>query len=197
MTLVEKLKLTIEQLKKHEITFALAGGLVASLYRAEARATGDIDFAILTSDEKIVEAILKNLNLNSSVLRKAHLEGGPMFAIKKQNTPVYILCGRGKTPEDVGVDFILSTVPWVERALQRAQANQIDFGFGQVPCLTLEDLIISKCYSVKNQPTRFMDLDDLRSIFESKNNIDWVYVEDRMKYLNLKIPDALKAFLPK
>jgi hypothetical protein len=86
-------------------------------------------------------------------------------------------------------------MPWVEIALERSQANRIDFGFGPVTCITVEDLVLSKLYSVKNQSTRFMDLDDLKSIFEVNQKLDWVYLRHQMKQLNLTVPESLKPFL--
>ena len=50
MSLLRRLQEAVRQLEKDQIPFALAGGLVASLYRKEPRATADIDFAILTVD---------------------------------------------------------------------------------------------------------------------------------------------------
>jgi len=181
-------------LEKDQIPFALAGGLVASLYRKEPRATADIDFAILTEDAKKAEACLRALGLKVQFLRKANLEGGPAFAIKRQNTPIFILCGRSSN-EEIGVDLILSNMPWVEGALERSHANPIDFGFGAIPCITIEDLVLAKLYSVRNQSTRFMDLDDLKSIFESKNDLDWSYLNYQIKILNLSIPDLIKPFV--
>lgn len=193
MNLLTRLKQAIEYLEQNQIEYALAGGLVASLYRKQPRATSDIDLAILTADVKKVEELLAALNLDVHPLRKANLEGGPAFAIKRQTTPVYMLCGRSKD-EMVGVDFILSNMPWVVQALDRARANQIDFGFGPIFCITVEDLILSKLYSVKNQSTRFMDLDDIRSIFEATDDLDWLYLNHQIKQLHLSIPDVLKPF---
>jgi hypothetical protein len=187
-------KQAIEELERNHISYALAGGLVASLYRKDPRATADIDFAILSVDVKKAEATLKALSLNVHFLRKANLEGGPAFAIKRQNTPVFILCGRSEI-EEIGVDLILANMPWVNEALERAQSNLINFGKISVPCITVEDLIISKLYSVNNQATRFMDLDDLKSIFESKSELDWGYLNHQIKKFNLVVPEVLKSFI--
>lgn len=198
MKLAERLEQSVREIERNGLKYALAGGLVASLYRKEPRATADIDLVILTGDVDQARAILKALGLKPHPLRQAELEGGPMFSIKKKNTPVFLLCGRSPDRADaIGVDLILSGMPWTQAALERAQANRVDFGFGGIPCLTLEDFVLSKLYSVRNQSTRFMDLDDLRSIFESTDEIDWVYVVDGMRRWELPIPDALKIFVPK
>ncbi len=146
-------------------------------------------------DETVAGEILKSLGLETHLVRKAQLEGGPAFAIKRENIPVYMLCGRSLGVE-IGVDLILLSVPWVNSALDRAQANAVDFGFGGVPCLTVEDLVLSKLYAVKNQPTRFMDLDDIRSILEAQSELDWIYLRDQVKHLELLIPDAIKQWFP-
>jgi len=130
-------------------------------------------------------------------LEKLNLKEDHFLQLKK-NTPVYIVCGRSEElNKKIGVDFLLSSMPWSKNALNRAQFNLIDFGCGEIPCITIEDLILSKLYSLKNQSTRFMDLDDLRSIFESKNIIDWAYVKDQVIELKLTFPKALKPFIPK
>lgn len=182
----------VQLLQKHNVQFALAGGFVASIYRSHPRATQDLDFLIYSekSSEKKAREILTELHLEHHELRKAQLEGGPMFAIKNKSTPVCILAGRKEN--SIGVDFLLPTLPWADEALERAQYNLVNFGFGNIPCVTVEDLILSKLYSFDNQKTRFMDLDDLQSIFQKKHEIDFVYLSQRLKFLNLKIPELLK-----
>lgn len=146
-------------------------------------------------DETVAGEILKSLGLETHLVRKAQLEGGPAFAIKRENIPVYMLCGRSLGVE-IGVDLILLSVPWVNSALDRAQANAVDFGFGGVPCITAEDLVLSELYALNNQPTRFMDLDDIRSILEAQSEPDWIYLRDQLKHLGLSIPDAIKPWFP-
>ncbi len=201
MEIVNRLRQVVHELEQERLEYALAGGLVASLYRKHPRATADIDLVIFTDVEAQATRLLTSLGLKASPIRQASLEGGPMFAIKRKSTPVFLVCGRAEAkPNDVGVDLILSNVPWAKSALERAQANRVDFGFGDIPCITREDLVLAKLYSIGNQSTRFMDLDDLRSIFEqaeSKPGIDLCYVRDQMKRLGLSIPDALLPFVPK
>jgi len=40
----------------------------------------------------------------------------------------------------------------------------IDFGKLKIPCLTIEDFIISKIYSTYHDSDRFNDMDDLRLV---------------------------------
>jgi hypothetical protein len=195
MNLLFRMQQSVELFQNKQIRFALAGGMVASLYRNQPRATADIDFAVWLHDDATAKDILNALGLEAHRLRKAQLEGGPAFAIKRENTPVYMLCGRSPGAE-IGVDLILLSVPWVNSALDRAQANAVDFGFGGVPCITAEDLVLSKLYALNNQPTRFMDLDDIRSILEAQSELDWIYLRDQAKHLGLSIPDAIKQWFP-
>jgi len=185
--------------KKYRI--ALAGGFVASYYRKSPRATNDLDILFFAGEDHVQEAekIISHFGLTPHLLRKADLEGGPLFAIKRRSTPVYIVAGRTKNSENfsIGLDLLLPTLPWAQSALERAVHNKIDFGFGLIPCLTVEDILISKIYALKNQPTRFMDLDDIKSIFESDHSLNLAYIANQMKTLELHFPKEVHPFLPK
>lgn len=196
MNLINFFEHVVRILEKHHVQFALAGGFVASLYRDHPRATQDLDFLIFTKDssEKKAKEIFKELGLESHEVRKAQLEGGPMFAIKNKSTPVCIMVGRKEN--SMGVDFLLPPMPWFLEALDRAQHNQIDFGFGEIPCITPEDFILSKLYSYENQKTRFMDLDDLQSVFKKNTDLDLLYLKTRMMNLGFKIPQLLNDSTP-
>ncbi|MCB0351074.1 MAG: nucleotidyl transferase AbiEii/AbiGii toxin family protein [Bdellovibrionales bacterium] len=194
MDLIETFKSVVEELEKLQIHFALAGGVLSSIYRKGARATQDIDFAVLTSKPEI-EKIIRKLNLKPHYLRMADLKGGPQFAIKNKSTPICIIAGRNN--EQVGLDFILPELPWVEEAVKRAQSNKIDFGFGKIPSLTIEDFIISKIYSFQNNSTRFLDLDDLKEVFLSDAELQVDYLLGSMNQQSLKFPDQIGEFVPK
>lgn len=187
-------------LKKEKVRYALAGGLVASIYRLEERLTKDLDFLIFsqTHTQQKAIAILRSLNLEPHLIRKANLEGGPLFAIKSKRGEPWIVAGRGENdPSKIGVDFILPAVPWFQTALERAEQNKIDFGFGKIPCLTVEDVILSKIFSLKNDPRRFNDLDDLKSIFLANRPLDLGYLAEKMRKLDLAIPELLQEIAPK
>jgi hypothetical protein len=197
MNMADFFKQVIKTLHASHVDFALAGGLVASLYRETERTTNDLDFLILGGKEsaKIATDIIKQLALEPHVIRKADLEGGPLFAIKRKSTPPYMIAGRSK--DMIGLDFILPAIPWFGDALARAKFNAIDFGFGPVPCLTKEDVVVSKLYSLRNDPTRFNDLDDLKSIFKAQSQIDIAYICGQMQKLELSVPNSLKEIAPK
>ena len=198
MNLKEFFKQVVALLKKERVRFALAGGLVSSIYRAEERLTKDLDFVILSvSDtEKTAIRIIRSLKLEPTLIRKADLEGGPLFAIKRGRSKPYIVAGRGGK-DSIGLDFILPAMPWFEPALTRAEQNNIDFGFDKVPCLTVEDLIVAKFFALKNDQTRFNDLDDLKSIFLAGHELDLPYLSGQMRKFELTVPKPLKNMAPK
>ncbi|MBI3541430.1 MAG: hypothetical protein HY073_04770 [Deltaproteobacteria bacterium] len=68
--------------------------------------------------------------------------------------------------------------------------------FGKVPSLTVEDVIISKLFSLKNDESRFNDLDDLKSIFLAKRPLDLAYLAGQMSTLNLLIPEPIQELAP-
>lgn len=198
MDLQEFFAKVVKTLKKEQVRYALAGGLVASLYRQNERLTNDLDFLLFSESHSLQKAthIIHALGLKTHVIRKADLEGGPLFAIKRKSTPPYIVAGRGEGASIIGLDFILPEMPWFASALNRAEHNTIDFGFGKLPCLTVEDLIISKLFSYKNDKSRFNDLDDLKSIFLAKHPLDLAYLSGQMSDLGLAIPEPMQDLAP-
>lgn len=200
MNLTQFFKDVVKALKDRGVDYALAGGLVASVYRKNERLTNDLDFLITSKagTEKTATSIIRQFKLVPHTVRNADLAGGPLFAIKKKNTTPYIVAGRPKKDDKaIGLDFILPSMPWFEEAIKRAQYNKIDFGFGPVPSLTKEDVIISKFYSLKNDPTRFNDLDDLKSIMQAGHEIDMPYICGQMQKLKISVPESLKNIIPK
>jgi hypothetical protein len=45
-----------------------------------------------------------------------------------------------------GVDILLPEIPWGEQAIVRTRNHEVDFGFGKVPVLTVEDVVLAKLY---------------------------------------------------
>lgn len=200
MNLTDFFKKVVKVLKARDVDYALAGGMVASVYRENERTTNDLDFLILSGKktQEVASSIIKQFELEPHIIRKADMEGGPMFAIKRKNATPYIIAGRAKKGETkIGLDFILPEMPWFEEAIERAKFNKIDFGFGPIPCLTKEDVVISKLYSLRNDKNRFNDMDDIKSIFHAGHDIDIPYVCGQMQKLQLPVPDGLKDLVPK
>lgn len=164
------------ELEEQKLSFSLSGGLVANLYRETPRMTRDIDVALLgpPAIKEAAHRILESFNLKPFDITLAELQGGPQFAIKAKSTPVQIVVGQTRDKDAFhGIDFILPTMPWVEEAVGRAQSNCLDVGIGKtVPCLTREDLIISKLHSFRDSKTRYKDLDDLKEILRLRPDLD-------------------------
>lgn len=197
MTLEELFKEAVEALRTRGVAFAVAGGLAVDLYRREPRLTMDIDLAILAEGEEVktATAIVESLGLHAGMAREADLAGGPLFAIRRRSTQPWMVVGRpADNPSGVGVDILLPSIPWVESALKRAQANEVDFGFGQVPTLTLEDAILSKLHALNR--LRAKDLDDLQSIFDAQREIDVAFLAGQMRRFAIHIPRQAEPFLP-
>lgn len=198
MNLTELFQTTIQKLNSYPVKYALAGGMVASVYRDQPRTTADLDFLLYAESDtaRVAREILHSLGLNAFEARKADLEGGPKFAIQNQFSPIYIIVGRTSEKTDPGVDFILPEIPWFQSALERAQLNPLDFGFGPIPCLTAEDIYISKVYSLRNDADRTDDLSDLKSIVQANPNLDLSYISSRMRELKLLLPRSLEKSAP-
>jgi hypothetical protein len=94
------------------------------------------------------------------------------------------------------IDILLPDLPWVRKAVERAQHNRLNLGFAAVPVITPEDLIIAKCYSLRNSPDRFQDLDDLKEILMSVEDLDRDYLEISLQALGLVVPDQVAGFVP-
>lgn len=197
--LAELFSSSCDELTKRNILFAVAGGFAAVLYRAQDRLTADIDIAITSdgNEQVVAKEIFQTLGLSDvRTSRLADLEGGPLFAIKNKSTPLAIMAGRPKENASAqGLDFILPTVPWVPSALVRAEYHKIDWGFGRIPTLTLEDVIISKLYARKAN-YRPKDEDDLISIFAMKHNLDTDYLNAMMQSLLLTVPKTIRDKAP-
>ena len=199
MTLKEFLQAVVRELEQKKIKYCLVGGLAASGYRKEERLTKDLDFIIKSDNDEILVAkeILKLFGLSSKIIRKADLDGGPLFAIKRKNTEPRIVTGRNsENNRAIGLDFLLPTFSWFNNAIERGQFNKIDFGFLKIPTITVEDLILAKLDAINTSSKREKDIDDIRSIFEAKHELDLAYLVSQMKSLKLFFPENLKDDIP-
>lgn len=197
ITLKEQLERAAARLESRGITYAIAGGIAASIY-GEVRVTKDVDF-IIGGPENLEHAghlLLEELGLRTTIARKADLEGGPLFAIRKKSTPAMVLIGRDPENNSPGVDLLLPANIWVGRALERAASNQLDFGSRHFPTLTVEDVIVAKLISSK-APNREQDILDLRSIFRAKHpDLQLTYIADRMREYTATLLPSLEAEAP-
>ena len=198
-TLELRFKAAVHELRKRKVPFAVAGGLAADLYRREPRLTMDVDLVILTEShgKETGVAVIEALGLRAGIARKADLDGGPLFAIKRRNTEPCMIVGRSAAKESAeGVDILLPAIPWVKEAVRRAQANEVDFGFGRIPALTIEDVVLSKLCALMAARMRAKDLDDLQSIFEAGHDVDVPYLAGQMRRLKIIVARAAEPFLP-
>ena len=189
----------MQALKDKDATYALAGGYAASIYRKIERFTKDIDFLIWTNGNVVNDSheILETLGLKAIDIREAELRGGPLHRIKNKSTPIWMVAGRSASNKDVPVDFLLHLFPWMKEALERAQLNQLDIGFGwKIPVLTPEDIVLAKFMALNDKVDRVDDISDIKSIFEN-NDLDLPYLIGRMKSLQIKCPPSVINFVPK
>ena len=108
-----------------------------------------------------------------------------------------MLTGRAPdSNETVGADILLSNLPWVGTSLARAQNHHVDFGFGKIPVLPLEDVLIAKLYSYSKAVNRPKDLDDLLSIYATDPSPDLVYFQEPLFELEIKLTAQKKKQLP-
>ena len=189
------------ELDESKIAFALAGAIVADLYRAEPRATADIDVLVAISEDNVAEAsrIVEKLGFTARIATQEMLRGDTRFPRRARRGTPQIVVGRS-AGRPYGLDLLLLTLPWAARALERSRSSLINFpGLGPIPCLTVEDLLISKLFALKNSSVRrykSSDLPDIVLIFEHNSKIDWNYLSDRMSELELVLPKIVERIVP-
>ncbi|MDT8389633.1 MAG: nucleotidyl transferase AbiEii/AbiGii toxin family protein [Lentisphaeria bacterium] len=199
MSLKTLFESAVKEVRRRRIPFAVAGGFACNLYRQEMRLTMDVDLVILAdgSAEAEAVAVVSALGLQPRTVRRADLAGGPLFAIRSQRTEPCIVVGRqAETASGPGLDILLPALPWAADAVARAQPNTVDFGFGKVPTLTLEDVVITKLYALDAIPVRAKDLDDLQAIFAADPDIDMAYLAGQLRRFKLNIRPEARPFLP-
>lgn len=181
--------------------FALAGGLAVDLYRAEPRLTMDVDLAIATLSTvdpvKAAAGIIEALGLSAGIVREADFAGGPLFAIKQKRTAPVMVVGRPKNkPQGPGLDILLPRLPWTGQAIKRAEDHLVDFGFGPIPVLRLEDVIVSKLYALQASDLRAKDMDDLQSIYAGNPEPDIAYISGQIGEVGLKLSPMAMRLIP-
>ena len=196
MKLFQYLKKTATIMNSWSGCWALCGGIAASLYRDTPRYTGDLDLAVVSNADctarEIAENVIKKLGYKPIIGfiamadEKYIAEGPTLIAGRESDESSYI-----------GVDILLPSVFWVQIAVERAQANLIDYGFAKLPTITVEDLFLAKLYAVINSPDRPYDRDDIVSIARNCNNFDRHYFLSKLKEFDLNIPESLQECLGK
>lgn len=197
MNLFEQFPTFVRLLRERNIPFAVAGGFAAGLYRAEPRVTMDVDLAMaLDRDaEQVAREMFQELGLKCGILRAADFAGGPLFAIRNKSTPAVMLAGRVPGESNGGVDLLLPSIPWVRPAVARARDHLADFGFGAIPVLRIEDVLLAKLYALQGK-SRPKDVDDLQSILESGREFNRIYLRQAARDYGLKVPTAVRDWIP-
>lgn len=195
MTPLKILKQAVCVFEELECKYCLVGGHAASLYRTQERLTRDVDFALvadpLSDSRKIAEKAIKSLGL------KVMLGFIPTGPHESQRNAICMITSKPEANEAKGIiDILLPELPWVVQAVQRAEHNKINLGFANVPVITPEDLILAKCYALRNSPDRFQDLDDIKEIFQGVSDLDLDYLSENLTKLKLSIPKVLKKYSP-
>ena len=171
--------------------YAVIGGMAAAFYRDEVRATIDVDIAIALDDQEkaleIAKKSVKKLGFVPGLANIADLSGRPMM--NKRQLPIIVVIGRlPDMPKGLGIDVILPSRKWVGKAVERAQYNILSFGEFKLPVITPEDVILSKCIAIKDNPGRDKDFDDIKSIFRSQNCLDINYLQESLRDCKVQIP---------
>ena len=190
MKYLEILK-TVDKISKQlEVSYCLIGGHAASLYRAQERFTKDIDFALMAETPAIsvqkAEELISRLGLQplaGFIPRSSH---------EPDRKNICMVSSKPQGAESRGIiDILLPELPWISDAIRRSQYNLIKLGFADIPVITPEDLIIAKCYALRNAPDRFQDLDDLKEIFNHQKDLDLEYLEEKLLKHALSIPGII------
>ncbi len=193
MKLLEIIKRMARAFNKERCEYCLIGGHAASLYRSRERFTRDVDFALVAkparASQKIALKAIESIGLKPVL---GFIPAGKNEHTRKSIRLVTSAPAKGSTTGIV--DILLPELPWIPEAVKRAQYNLVDLGFAEVPVITPEDLILAKSYALHNSPDRFQDLDDLKEIMTNIKDLDFDYVRERLRVLQLKIPAAVRKY---
>ncbi|MCB0358101.1 MAG: nucleotidyl transferase AbiEii/AbiGii toxin family protein [Bdellovibrionales bacterium] len=195
--------------RRHAGCFAVAGGLAASWYRLQPRLTNDVDIVLdvggVIASRDAAEALIEHFGYRPAAGWISDPEGRleTVAALVIGSPPDSRLGEAGgavspgaTTSGGATIDFLLPAFPWAAPAVERAQQNRIDFGFGRLPTMTPEDVIVAKTFALAIDRSRFRDLDDLQAIFRAENELDLVYLVEQFERLSLALPEALHEEAP-
>jgi hypothetical protein len=190
MKIFSELKRLAEQLKEYDGSWALCGGVVASIYRQAPRFTADIDVAIVDRDDRTAEELASEILIN---MKYTPIVGfvPNMSGVGGQQKA--LVCARNeRDAQFIGIDFLLPVFPWIPTAVQRAQHNKVDYGFSRLPTITVEDLLVAKICALR-AVERSQDAEDIRSVLKSSLDIDLDQVLKEAARLKLAVPQWVCA----
>jgi hypothetical protein len=193
LKILQRLKDLFSLLQSYEGSWAICGGVAASIYRTTPRFTGDIDIAIIDhngqSAKEISQSVLTSLGYNP-ILGFVTDEHGKLIK------PQALVIGREVEPGTfVGVDFLLPVMPWIESAVFRAQKNKLDYGFARIPTITVEDLCVAKLWALRGPNPRSVDLEDVLAVLEAAKEVDSNYILQSCANLSIVPPDEVQKLL--
>ena len=145
-------------LKKHNLEFALIGGLASSI-RGRVRVTADIDIVVDCDVAKAVE-FLEQLD---EKLYRPFVED-PQLSIRQ-----FFILPIEDVESGIRIDLAIGESGFEKMIVQRASMPD---GYS-IPVATAEDLLLMKLLA-----GRIQDISDVKGIVElSRDTIDWSYCE--------------------
>jgi len=152
--LVDAIKIAHQVLTSAGIAHALLGGMAANLYRKEARATQDVDFAIKASPLQTIAVI--------DAFRQAGWE--PQVGSTKSESLRLV---HAELPR---IDILIAGTPFEESAIGRAVVLTLDAD--EISIVTPEDLIVYKLIAGRAQ-----DYEAVAAIIDAITDLDGAYIE--------------------
>ena len=182
----------IAKLQELNEPFALCGALATIPFYPTPRATKDIDFVIATKNPENAIRVISELNLTPNPIRRAELDGGPLFAVKNKSSPVAVVIGKDPAhPDAIGLDILLGSNIWVPSAVDRAQGNVREILGQKLPVITPEDLLLTKLITYSKKPDRKSDLQDIRVLLRNVADLDWTYLTKKSAEYSMQHSDIL------
>ena len=152
--LIDAIKIAHEVMSSAGVAHALLGGMAANLYRREARATQDVDFAMKASHAETIEVI--------EAFRKA----GWTPQIRSNKSESLRLVHK----ELPRIDILIAGTPFEESAIARAAKLTIDEH--ELLIVTPEDLIVYKLIAGRGH-----DYEAVAAIIDALEGLDTAYIE--------------------
>ncbi len=152
--LVDAILIAHQVLSSVGIAHALLGGMAANLYRKEARATQDVDFAMKASAVETVAVI------------EAFREAGWEPQVRSNRSESLRLAH----PELPRIDILIAATPFEESAIKRAATLTLEKN--EILIVTPEDLIVYKL--IAGRPH---DYEAVAAIIDAIADLDDAYIE--------------------
>jgi len=163
-------------LDKEKIQYMVFGGLATGVYGYE-RMTYDIDIKLLYEiSEYSLLKLINKLDVIANVLPKDPVA----FILKTMVLPIEI--------ENVKVDLVFSGLDYEIESLERAVNSEL-LGIKNIRVVSIEDLIIQKCISVRDK-----DWLDIKNILLLNKDLDWNYLMEKVKMFSdiLEKPEIIE-----